>query len=159
MLAEQALRQSFFPPFDVSTNLFNPSRLALSRVLELGGGTGVLAVLLHSLFASWTTTDQFENLKLIQKNLKLNHVSEDTTVRVEEIDWVRVQRDSENERVIQSPLKTDEQYDLVLAVDCIYNEALTKPLVKTLTRYTIPEKTACLVFVELRSSDVVSHRD
>ncbi len=49
------------------------------------------------------------------------------------------------------------KYDLVLAVDCIYNENLVQPLVDTLHAYC-PRggKTIVWVVVELRSSDVVS---
>lgn len=49
-----------------------------------------------------------------------------------------------------------EEYDLVVAVDCIYNEALIPPFVSTLEYHTTKGKTIALVVCELRSSDVVS---
>lgn len=46
--------------------------------------------------------------------------------------------------------------DLVLAVDCLYNEHLVRPLVDTLAMACLAGAVAFVV-VELRSSDVVSH--
>lgn len=52
-----------------------------------------------------------------------------------------------------------EDYDLVVAVDCIYNEALIPPFLSTLEYYTTKGKTIALIVCELRSADVVSaHR-
>lgn len=156
LLAESILRQHHFPPLnnDLPT-IFRPTALERSLVLELGSGTGVLAVLLHRLVARWTASDQFDNLKLIQRNVRLNDIESGVgRVEVEEIDWIACEREMDANKVVSEA----DHYDLVLAVDCIYNEALSRPLARTLTRYTMPEKTACLVVAELRSSDVVSRR-
>ena len=48
-------------------------------------------------------------------------------------------------------------YDLILCVDCIFNEHLIQPLVDTLAEYC-PKggKTVVWIVAELRSSEVVS---
>lgn len=165
LLAETILRQHHFPPYDPATpTLLRRTGRAIDRcrVLELGSGTGVLAVLLHALVSQWTASDQFDNLKLIQRNVRQNGVATEGVVgqvEVEEVDWVACERDMDAGKT-GGTLTGEEgrasDYDLVLAVDCIYNEALTRPLARTLTRYTTPGRTACLVVAELRSSDVVS---
>lgn len=53
---------------------------------------------------------------------------------------------------------TDEEeacFDLILAVDCIYNEHLARPLARALTRSSAPGRTVALVVLETRSEDVV----
>ena len=132
-----------------------------SRVLELGAGTGVLGILLHQLFASWTASDQYDNLKLISRNVK--HNGEPKNLHVEEIDWVDIHK--EKSRADKKNNGTEdaghrkglaEEYDLIVAVDCIYNEALIPPFVSTLEHYTTKGKTIVMVVCELRSADVVS---
>ena len=107
------------------------------------------SVLLNGLFGSWTATDQYDNLKLIQRNLRENKLED--KVRVKEVDWFQS---------LQKTNRGDQQdrYDLLLAIDCIYNEALIKPLVATFDRYTTRGRTLVWVVIELRSSDVVSRR-
>jgi hypothetical protein len=131
--------------------LLDPVQTKASNVLELGSGTGLLPVLLYDLFASWIATDQYDNLKLLSRNIKENKA--DKLVKVQEVDWLhnvdsyKAGRRDRNE--------TDIAYDLVVAVDCIYNEALVKPFVATLERYAVPSKTLVWVVIELRSSDTV----
>lgn len=213
-LARHLLGQHLFPPLNPLLDLH---KLRSARVLELGAGTGLLALLLAPLCAEYTASDRPENLKLVKRNLDLNTVSSsdkgstdfgsktkrkasgklasgDTTphpnrVLLEEIDWVEVsaQRKREESRspkartvAIRSPVtspsvnasqretwlnqgmeaeesRSSSSYDLVLAVDCIYNESLVQPLVDTLAKYCQPGgQTVVWVVVELRSSDVVS---
>jgi predicted nicotinamide N-methyase len=219
-LARHILTQHHYP----SPNpLINLEVLQRSRVLELGAGTGLLAVLLSPLCAEYTASDRLENLKLVHRNLELNGlaprssslpspsastgkskrkdpgkaagvIATQRTV-LEEIDWVAVS-DQRLRAEARSPTKTlrplpssptlaktplsphrtaqslsghidssggdmgdirSDEYDLVLAVDCIYNENLVKPLVDTLNAYCPPGgNTVVWVVVELRSSDVVS---
>jgi len=105
------------------------------------------SVLLSGLFGSWTATDQYDNLKLIQRNLRENRLED--KVRVKEVDWFQsLQKTNQREE--------RDEYDLILAIDCIYNEALIKPLVATFDRYAIRGRTLVWVVIELRSSDVVS---
>lgn len=216
-LARFLLTQHHFPPIKP---LLHPDRLRSARILELGAGTGLLALLLSPLCAEYTASDRLENLKLVRRNLELNavDVSSDGIVKpsvvaapsktkkkarkdevvgngeaiakrvlLEEIDWVEVSEERRRNELrsarpggLTSPttrgLSLDSrsstsrhepgsengagnggQYDLVLAVDCIYNENLVQPLVDTLAKYCQPGgRTIVWVVVELRSSDVVS---
>jgi predicted nicotinamide N-methyase len=86
-------------------------------------------------------------------------------LQVEEVDWtdVHAQRIKGNGRSSyaneikgNSRADTREQYDLIVAVDCIYNEALIPPFVSTLEYYTAKGKTLVMVVCELRSVEVVS---
>lgn len=178
-LAKHLLTQFYFPPSDVlpllARTLSDPSRKP--SVLELGTGTGLLPVLLHPLFSRYVTSDRLENLKLVAKNLRVNgvrivggapavmsppsspkiqkrrlkqDVTEDSVVEIEEIDWEALPKWKPGQMV-----QDGMHFDLVLAVDCIYNEHLTGPLVEALATYCGP-KTMVWVVAELRSADVVS---
>lgn len=170
-----------FPP-QIYQPLLATSLLPDSRrpsVLELGTGTGLLPVLLHPLFSRFVASDRLENLKLVAKNLKTNDVlttgavakllsptsspkarkktlkseeSPQLPVEIEEIDWESLPAWKAGQQV---PLGME--FDLILAVDCIYNEHLTGPLVEALARYTGLNTTVWVV-VELRSADVVCNR-
>jgi len=91
-------------------------------------------------------------------------------VKLEEIDWeslstARRRSDPLANRVTyystSHPTATSHrtdvrEYDLILAVDCIYNEHLVQPLVDTIAHYCpAGGKTVVWVVVELRSADVV----
>lgn len=159
-LAKQILQLYHFPKAS-STSFLTAEKASSSRVLELGAGTGVLGILLHQLFASWTASDQYDNLKLISRNVK--HNGEPKNLQVEEVDWVDIHKEK---------MKADkkyngsedagrrkgsaEEYDLIVAVDCIYNEALIPPFVSALEHYATKGKTIVMVVCELRSADVVS---
>jgi predicted nicotinamide N-methyase len=123
--------------------------LSEANILELGAGTGMLAIALSSLCQSYTASDLLLNLKVVSRNLLLNNKPD---VHLEEIDWVDIS---------SNPPKTNPPVnDLILAVDCIYNEYLASPLVDTLSYYCPNgSKTVVLVVVELRSPDVVSSLD
>lgn len=170
-LARHLLGQYHFPP---PRPLLDRARLATARVLELGSGTGLLATLLAPLCAEYVASDRYENLRLLHRNIELNSAARTTRpvgsapapapattststpaptrIAVEEVDWLD-----------KAPLKPNSNtdtparpYDLILAVDCIFNEELVKPLVATLGKYCgIGSTTVAWVVVELRSSDVV----
>lgn len=159
-LAKHLLSQYHFPP---PHPLLDCSKLKDASVLELGSGTGLLALLLSPLCRRYTASDRLENVRLVQRNLELNRppvppprsprsaVARDwANVQVEEVDWVDV---ASCRRLRDAK---EEPYDLILAVDCIYNENLLQPLVDTLTYYTSPGRTAVWVVVELRSADVLT---
>ena len=153
-LAQHILQIYHFPP-STGPALFDFTLLARSSVLELGCGTGLLAILLSPLCRSYTASDLLVNLQLCTRNLQLNSINMDagegSRVSMEEIDWF----DMSAERKCDTD--NQEGYDLILAVDCVFNEALAGPLVDTLTRYCrAGSRTIALVVVELRSSDVVS---
>ncbi|KAJ9123386.1 hypothetical protein QFC22_001585 [Naganishia vaughanmartiniae] len=109
--------------------------------------------------------DQYDHLKLIARNVKSNGCCA-KTLQVEEVDWAdvharRVKGNGKacyaNEMNEKSRDGVREQYDLIVAVDCIYNEALIPPFVSTLEYYTAKGKTVVMVVCELRSVEVVSH--
>ncbi|OCF40230.1 hypothetical protein I317_05987 [Kwoniella heveanensis CBS 569] len=215
-LARHILTQHHYPPSTIPS-LLDPASLSTARVLELGSGTGLLAVLLSQICGSYTASDRLENLRLVKRNLELNGipigdggsaskvqasqageeggattlsssgfssggglkaqkskamagVATKKAVHLEEIDWVAISHERNN-RQSQSQSRSQEQdyghprgdesdpgtYDLLLAVDCIYNEHLVQPLVNTLARYC-PRggKTVVWVVVELRSADVLT---
>lgn len=102
------------------------------------------------LFNSWTATDQYDNLKLLRRNVIESSLERSTAkISVQELDWMH-SLDPRDRRDGQAQV-----YDLVMAVDCIYNEALVKPLVATFNKVATPERTLVWVVLELRSSDVV----
>ncbi|CAE6440900.1 unnamed protein product [Rhizoctonia solani] len=134
-LAKLLLQQYYFPPHSPHSALLNPDRLANSRIVELGSGTGVLGCALLPLLSRGghiTLTDLPELTPLLRKNAKSDKVS------VEPLDWTW-------------QILPKFTADLVLCVDCIYNTALVRPLVRVLGTLDAP----ILVVVELRDEDVV----
>lgn len=118
-------------------------------VLELGGGVGLLGVVLR-LVASDTTkvvvTDRDDDvLSLARRNLRVNaHLepidgrSGGSTVAVRELDWLGAWPaeppapfDRTNDRAhgwSADDLRTLGKLDVILAADCVYDEALTDGL-------------------------------
>ncbi|WRT65226.1 uncharacterized protein IL334_002169 [Kwoniella shivajii] len=102
---------------------------------------------------------------------EMKHVN--GSVNIEEIDWIAVSEERKRHPeswLLPSPndiIAKDEnhdngnsrkqQYDMILAVDCIYNEHLVQPLVDTFGKYC-PRggKTVIWVVIELRSADVLT---
>lgn len=76
-------------------------------------------------------------------------------VGIEEVDWMSLGRERKKEDGAGNG-NGEGEYDLVLGVDCIYNEALVKPFVNAIERYTTRDRTIAWIVAELRSSDVVS---
>lgn len=153
-----------------------------STVLELGCGiSGIIGLCLGPLIGTYVLTDQDYVLKLVNQNLAANKkatsaskgrksvskpkrgtvssvVTEETNVVVKTLDW-------ETDEV--TPALTGDQstqsFDVVIACDCIYNDALTKPLVQTCIdvcnlrasdRGSNELPTACVVAQQLRSPEV-----
>ncbi|EUC59702.1 methyltransferase, putative [Rhizoctonia solani AG-3 Rhs1AP] len=134
-LAKLLLQQYYFPPHSPDSALLNPDRFANSRIVELGSGTGVLGCALLPLLSHSghiTLTDLPELTPLLRKNAKSDKVS------VEPLDWTW-------------QILPKFTADLVLCVDCIYNTALVRPLVRVLGTFDAP----ILVVIELRDEDVV----
>ncbi|PLW20338.1 hypothetical protein PCANC_08476 [Puccinia coronata f. sp. avenae] len=152
-----------------------------ARILELGAGTGSLGILCAGMFppestASWTVSDQFDLLAIIARNFGHNCIPLSTAPvpgdhgalhTIEEIDWLEVEKQwLKNQAHLQPNSEPSDcatrRYDLILAVDCLYNEALVLPLLRTLDHFASPPAadtpagpTLVLVVSELRSSDVV----
>jgi 2-polyprenyl-3-methyl-5-hydroxy-6-metoxy-1,4-benzoquinol methylase len=130
-------------------DLFMPELLVNAKVLEVGGGTGVLSTLLAPCVKSWMVTDIAELLPLIQKNHRKNKERiAFADVELAELDWTWTTPQYErNAKQING-----QRYDLVLAVDCLYNEALVQPFVQTLNRLNCKY---VVVVSELRSAEVL----
>ncbi|KAF8141971.1 hypothetical protein EV363DRAFT_1468715 [Boletus edulis] len=166
-LAKAVLRQRFFPP---ELPVFKPDRLAESHCLELGAGTGLLGVALAPLVRTYTVTDVRPLLSLIQKNISLNssgwHGSL-SNVTIEELDWLALASlPSTIARARYCPvpkinstskLESSDRvaWDLVFAVDCIYNPSLLPALVDTIDAVSTAGRTWALVVAELRQEDVL----
>jgi protein N-lysine methyltransferase METTL21D len=173
LLATQTLRQYHFPNPSMNC-IFNHGSTSAASILELGAGTGILPILLQQkshgsgretrlsgvrgggggetgMFGRWNCTDQFENLKLVEKNIKLNGIE---NVIISELDWEAIPPSSQRRNTSNDDTRI--RYDAIISVDCLYNEALIQPFVNVLSRYTEIERTIVYVVVELRSSDVVS---
>lgn len=139
------LPQLYFPTTIFPTPpLFNPETLRECNVLELGSGTGLMAICLSRFVKRWVCSDQLDCLKLIVQNLGLNPSSTPTTVL--EIDWMYP----------TPPPPPSEAYDLIFAFDCIYNPSLIPGFLHTLTSQTTEGRTIVCVVMEVRSEDVVS---
>ncbi|KAG9125807.1 hypothetical protein FRC07_006153 [Ceratobasidium sp. 392] len=132
--ARLLLQHHFFPPLPPDSALLNPTLLASAHIIELGSGTGILGCALPPLLSTGriTLTDLPELVPLLRKNAKSDKVS------VEALDWTW-------------PMLPSFSADLVLCVDCIYNTALVRPLVRVLSMFDAP----ILVLIELRDEDVV----
>ena len=131
-----------------STALLDAGQLSQMSVLELGSGTGILAVLLSPLFRSWTATDVESLLPLIKKNIKRNAPRTSTAhIQVDELDWTWSEK-----QVFKFYGLDHANHNLLLAVDCLFNEALVKPFVNTLNQVNVE---AVLIASELRSPEVL----
>jgi hypothetical protein len=149
--------------FLFTSTLLSPT----STILELGAGvSGIVALALGPKVAKYTTTDQAYVLKLLRQNI------------VENLDVVLPQKKSAkksnkkqtqaDERIAATELDWETSdtshlapVDLVIACDCIYNEALIEPLNSTcaaicnLRKEEGAEKpTLCLIAQQLRSPNV-----
>ncbi|KAI8931278.1 hypothetical protein NX059_011622 [Plenodomus lindquistii] len=152
--------------FLFTSSLLTPS----STVLELGAGvSGIVALTLGPMVAKYTATDQDYVLKLLRQNVaenldtvlpssrkkpgkskaRVKGVPSGAAERmsVEALDW-------ETSDITHLP-----GVDMVIACDCIYNEALIEPLNSTcaaLCRLPTdsPSPTVVLIAQQLRSPDV-----
>lgn len=140
-----------------------------SKVLELGCGTGSLAMACRDLVepstSKWTASDQFDNLKLVRKTFSLNGVSPSSgsgPFKIEEVDWVDIARSRARGKSRTASDGGDEKYDIILATDCLFNESLVLPFLHTISYYSHPLSeppssmggTLVIVVSELRSPEV-----
>ncbi|KAG9309478.1 hypothetical protein JVU11DRAFT_10449 [Chiua virens] len=173
-LAKVLLQHYFFPP-QPELPLLNRERLAESHCLELGAGTGLLGLVLAGLVRTCTITDVEPLLPLIRKNVSLNSTERQdrplgnsrSNVTVDELDWLvlaSLPLGTTRARYCPSPkagmaaeTACNERiaWDLVLAVDCIYNPSLLPALVDTIDTVSTPGRTWVLVVAELRQEDVI----
>lgn len=144
-----------------------------STVLELGTGvSGIVALTLAPRVARYIATDQDYVLKLLRQNIatnlpavfpsytKTHHSKKKSSskdavadsaqrIRVQHLDWET------------SDISHMSPVDLIIACDCIYNEALIDPLNATCAALcrlnadnTKKKPTLCLIAQQLRSPDV-----
>ncbi|KAH0836419.1 hypothetical protein J3R83DRAFT_8021 [Lanmaoa asiatica] len=171
-LAKAVLQQHFFPP---KLPIFNRDRLAESHCLELGAGTGLLGLVLAPLLRTYTMTDIRPLLSLIRKNISLNSPGwhdgspgdSKSNVTIEELDWLALTSlPSGTARARYCPVpkvtsvleleSTDhDAWDVVFAVDCIYNLSLLLALVNTIDAVSTAGRTWVFVVAELRQEDVL----
>ncbi|KAH9851456.1 putative methyltransferase-domain-containing protein [Lenzites betulinus] len=149
-------------------SILNLDLMKNAHVVELGAGTGLLAVVLSPFVRHYTVTDIEGLVPLIRKNVMRN-LSHPTTsspktkgprsppsvssnVTAVTLDWVEIRTATP---ALRRKLLPDEPADLVLVVDCIYHPSLIPPLLATIDCLAVPGQTAVLVVVELRAEDVV----
>jgi hypothetical protein len=144
-------------PTNPLSTLFTPS----TTVLELGSGvSGIVALALGPRIARYTATDQPYVLKLLRQNITANietvfprprkggkKLNTDGRILTASLDW---ETDS---------VANVDPVDVVIACDCIYNDALIEPLNSTCAalcrRAADPAKpTLCVVAQQLRSPEV-----
>jgi hypothetical protein len=133
-----------------------------SAALELGCGiSGIIGLALAPLIKSYVLTDQEYVVKLLNENLRENQYQASSSskgrkssakrkrglvapVHKEESNIIFQPLDWETDEVTPSltGLDVSRSFDIVIACDCIYNDALIEPLVQT-----------CIDACKLRSSD------
>ena len=164
-----------------------------ATVLELGCGiSGIIALTLAPLINSYVLTDQEYVLKLLNQNLSENQQDtssssssskgrkgalkpkrgaastaqqkDRTNISARSLDW-------ETDEVAASLTGSESKrsFDVVIACDCIYNEALIEPLVQTCVDVCrlrgleeeeegeeggVKNTTVCVIAQQLRSADV-----
>ncbi|KAI0291837.1 putative methyltransferase-domain-containing protein [Russula brevipes] len=140
------LRQLHFPE-PSSRGLFDYAKLKQAHILELGSGTGLLALGLSPLARRYTATDIPALLPLLRKNLLSVPPTTAGTITVVDLDWTLP-------ALRQVDVSTDPP-DVLLIVDCIYHPTLVRPLLGTMTAIAAPRHTVAVVVAELRAEDVL----
>jgi hypothetical protein len=142
------------PNMFAATGILHPQ----AHVLELGCGiSGLLAMALAPLVGTYFATDtgSIAGSKTLRQNLAQNaQTSKSSNIVVRSLDW---ESDSVARLYDEIGLGPGQQIDLVIACDCIYNEALVAPFVETcveICRLSRDAPTACLIAQQLRSPGV-----
>lgn len=100
-------------------------------VVELGAGTGLVSIIVDKLFEPKciVVTDLDSHLSLIQENLQRNTTR---CCAVTTLDWTRNEHRG--------------RYDIILVLECVYNEDLYLPLIDSLDRLS---KSNSIIFLGL----------
>jgi len=110
------------------------------KVLELGSGTGLAALVASRQGAQVTATDGIDDiLKLAKQNVRRNGAA----IRIEKLDWLTFDEKDDDD------LK-GESFDLILAADCVYDDDLTEALFEVLRHYLRHDAAVAVVSLELR---------
>ena len=153
-----------------------------SLVLELGTGvSGIIAITLARRIGRYIATDQEYVFKMLKANIESNfleakgsgsnvakyqgkgHVHNDnpcirSKIEVLALDWESSIVSSLPTEIATSSTEVSQTIDAVLACDCIYNESLIIPFVRTCAdicqlnnAYSTKKPTLCIVAQQLRS--------
>jgi hypothetical protein len=124
---------------------------------QLRSGTGLLAILLSPLAASYTATDLEDLVPLIRKNVTANVSSPSHTITIAPLDWTAVHNAPRNSlsRLLPQPYdQVQVKPDLIIAADCIYHPSLIKPLIDTMNALS-SSQAFVLVLAQLREVEVL----
>jgi Lysine methyltransferase len=137
-----------------------------STIVELGCGiSGLIALSIAPLLSSgfYALTDQAYVMKILHQNIVVNEKRppqrrlprQGLQIRTLSLDW-----ETDATSNVTTLLGKDNDIDLIVACDCIYNDYLTQPLVSTCVslcalRSVGSKKTGLLVAQQLRSDDVL----
>ena len=151
------------------SNIFFTSGLLSSdsTCIELGSGiSGIVALTLGAKIAFITATDQGYAMKLLRQNINSNFGAGFPDSKKSAKGKQKPSGDPYQDRIKTAVLDWEEDsveqilpVDLVVACDCIYNEALIEPLNTTCAAICkrnadAENPTLCLVAQQLRSPDV-----
>ncbi|XP_063170696.1 methyltransferase-like protein 22 isoform X2 [Candoia aspera] len=138
-------------------------------VLELGGGTGVLSIIMGKVAKTIYCTDVGEDLlSMCERNVALNkHLTGPIggEIRVKKLDWQQDDFCTDPEDCFSwSRKEIAELHDLttvILAADVFYDDDLTDAFFKTLYRITSNLKNSCTIYfsMEKRFNFTLRHMD
>ena len=155
--------------------LFNAGILSTeSTILELGCGiSGILPLAIAPKVSQYIATDQDYVFKVLRRNIEANkaacrkpgRTSKGANVgprsTIDNVSLVTLDWETSSMASLSSLLPRESSIDLVLACDCIYNELLIAPFVRTCfeicqLRAESERPAFCLIAQQLRSDEVFS---
>jgi hypothetical protein len=140
-----------------------------STVLELGCGvSGIIPLTLGPKVRTYIATDQDYVLKILEQNISANlrqPAKKDRNAPVPNIQLLALDWETDSVTDLPRLLKQDDDgmhgVDLLIACDCIYNDALVEPFVSTCadicdlrSKQDQNAPTVCVIAQQLRSSEV-----
>ena len=122
---------------------FSPTKLAGSKVLEIGCGTGVPGVVAAKLGAFTMFSDMVPvTLKAVKETCRLNHIGKFDTCL---LDW-------------SEKIQSKERYDLVLGCEVFYDEAILSDISHVLEQVLAPGGKGIFCDPNRLGLDTVEHR-
>ena len=133
-----------------------------SVVVELGCGiSGLIGIVLAPMVKRYVLTDQAYVAKKVDENITANIVkSKRGNLATRRPIFVDLDWETDNASRQALGFDSDEEVDLLIACDCIYNEHLIRPLVQTmadvchLRNEGSSKSTAVLIAQQLRSEEI-----